>query len=315
MKPKASFILPAYKRRFLREAIESILAQTEQNFELVVVDDASPENLQELVESFDDARLVYHRNETNIGGKDLVAAWNHAMPFARADWCILASDDDIYMPGFLEEMFRLQSLYPQCDLFHCRVAKVDAERKWLRLGYPRPEFESQVEMVYSQFMPTSVTAAPDFMFRRAALEKMGGFINFPFAWGADDATWMKLARNGCVCSPQVLFNFRLSGTNISSDTDCTAEGKLQAKAMFRTWFHDFVKDLQATDDVERFLLDKLVGIANQICDQDMLGIITNIASFRKWFHILRKAPLSRALKAKCVYYRLKRRLWRPKPFV
>ena len=46
---KVSFILPAYKRRFLKEAIDSILAQTGRDFELVVVDDKSPENLYAVI--------------------------------------------------------------------------------------------------------------------------------------------------------------------------------------------------------------------------------------------------------------------------
>ena len=94
--PKVSFVLPAYKRRFLHEAIASILSQSYTDFELIVVDDASPENLQEVVDEFHDDRLAYHRNERNIGGKDLVAAWNQAMEYAIGQWCVLASDDDVY---------------------------------------------------------------------------------------------------------------------------------------------------------------------------------------------------------------------------
>ena len=87
--PKISFILPAYKGRFFREAVRSILAQTYRDFELVVVDDASPDGLRELLEKelrdrkvekvggewiVDGMRVRYYRNEENIGGKDLVAA-------------------------------------------------------------------------------------------------------------------------------------------------------------------------------------------------------------------------------------------------
>lgn len=317
MTPKASFILPAYKRRFLREAIASVLAQTERDFELVVVDDASPENLREVADSFGDPRLIYHRNETNIGGKDLVAAWNHAMTFARAEWCVLASDDDIYMPGFLEEMFRLQAEHPRCDLFHCRVAVVDAEGKWLYLGQQRTEFESQVEMAHSRGVLHLQQAAPDFMFRRSALDGIGGFVNFPLAWYSDDATWMEMARNGCVCSPKVLFQTRVSGANISADSDCTVERKLQACTLFRKWVHDFAPGLHATNEAEEFILRELVANIDRTIDQAMAVIITNMASFWKWWKVLRKAPIPRALKTKCVYRRFKMgpigRMLVPKP--
>ena len=92
--PKISFIIPAYKGRFFKEAVRSILAQTYRDFELVVVDDASPDGLRELLEEelqqnhhcstsnlqpstsyfVDGVRVRYYRNEENIGGMDLVAA-------------------------------------------------------------------------------------------------------------------------------------------------------------------------------------------------------------------------------------------------
>ena len=77
--PMFSFIMPCYKRQFLGKAIESILAQTYDDFELVVVNDASPENLYEVVNSISDPRLRYEENITNLGGRDLVACWNHCL--------------------------------------------------------------------------------------------------------------------------------------------------------------------------------------------------------------------------------------------
>ena len=80
--PSFSFVMPAYKRQFLQQSIESILKQTYTNLELVVVDDASPENLYEVVRQFDDRRLRYERNPENIGAGDLVANWNHCSRFS-----------------------------------------------------------------------------------------------------------------------------------------------------------------------------------------------------------------------------------------
>lgn len=53
-----SFIMPAWKRSFLQQAIKSVLAQEYTDFELVVVDDASPENLEEVVRTFNDSRII-----------------------------------------------------------------------------------------------------------------------------------------------------------------------------------------------------------------------------------------------------------------
>lgn len=103
MSPFVSFILPAYKGRYLSEAIESILNQTFTDFELVIVNDCSPDDIDGIESTFVDSRIRYYRNESNIGGKDLVAQWNRCLALARGEWTVMASDDDIYDKSFLKE--------------------------------------------------------------------------------------------------------------------------------------------------------------------------------------------------------------------
>ena len=71
--------MPAWKGAWLAEAIESILAQTYKNIELIVVDDCSPEDLRSIVERYDDPRISYHRNENNLGGIHLTKQWMHCV--------------------------------------------------------------------------------------------------------------------------------------------------------------------------------------------------------------------------------------------
>ena len=104
---KYSFLLPAYKARFFREALDSILAQSYKDFELIIVNDASPEDLDSIVKGYNDPRIRYYVNEKNIGGKDLVAQWNHCLEYANGEYVILASDDDVYSPLYLEKMDEL----------------------------------------------------------------------------------------------------------------------------------------------------------------------------------------------------------------
>lgn len=320
---RVSFILPAYKRRFLKEAIDSILAQTCREFELVVVDDKSPEGLHEVIKEYsweknceplsdggkkwlvDGVSVRYYQNSENIGGRDLVAAWNHAMEYATGEWCVLASDDDVYHPDYLAEMFRLQEKYPQCDLFHCRLAVVDTDGKWLRVGEERVEFESQIQMVYSRGAKRLDQVAADFMFRRVALDRIGGFVRFPLAWYSDDATWMELSRRGCGCSPRVLFHFRQSGENISSSYGKTVEGKLCAADMFKVWFGDFSKSLTPESDEDRYLMDGIVDKVTNAVDGLAGSIIGEVKSFREWLRFLRKASMSKLAKRSCVYARFR----------
>ena len=215
--PKVSFVLPAYKRRFLKEAIASILAQTYRDFELVVVDDCSPENLKEVVDEFHDERLTYHRNEKNLGGTDLVAAWNHAMTYATGEWCVLASDDDVHHREYLAEMVRLSEKYPQVNLVHCRNCDIDADGKVKWVGNSRAEYESGIQMLYSSSVLRVPQRMADLMFKRKAYEAMGGFPSYPLAWYSDHVFAIKLAWDGgAVCSDKALFMYRNSSETISS---------------------------------------------------------------------------------------------------
>lgn len=69
-----AIIIPAYKSKFLSEALDSIAAQTCKNFTLYIGDDCSPNNIKEIVEQYNDKiNIVYQRFNSNLGSKDLVA--------------------------------------------------------------------------------------------------------------------------------------------------------------------------------------------------------------------------------------------------
>ena len=68
-----SITIPAYKRAFLQECIQSVLTQTYADFELVIVNDHSPEDLDEIVNGFHDERIRYYKNEMGFGAEHVVS--------------------------------------------------------------------------------------------------------------------------------------------------------------------------------------------------------------------------------------------------
>ena len=124
---KFSFVMPSYKVRYMKLAIDSILRQSYEDFELVIINDASPEDMDGLVDLYHDSRIVYLKNEKNIGGFDLVKNWNRCIQYAKGDYLILASDDDIYGGDFLLEINNLINQYGSVDLFRARVERIDSD--------------------------------------------------------------------------------------------------------------------------------------------------------------------------------------------
>lgn len=113
--PLVSIVLPTYKRaHLLPHAIRSVLAQTYPNWELIVVDDNSPDDTAKVVGSFTDPRIRYVKNEPNL---KLPRALNRGFSLARGEFLTWTSDDNLYAPRAIEAMVgRLQS--GKCDLVY-----------------------------------------------------------------------------------------------------------------------------------------------------------------------------------------------------
>jgi glycosyltransferase involved in cell wall biosynthesis len=111
--PLVSVIIPTYNRaEFLREAIQSVLAQTYTNFELLILDNCSPDHTPEVVAEFDDARIKYLRHQCNIGG---IANWIYGMHWAKGDFFSVLGDDDFYRSHFIESRVKAFECFPGVD--------------------------------------------------------------------------------------------------------------------------------------------------------------------------------------------------------
>lgn len=97
-----SVVIPTYDRQlYLKEALESAIRQTYRNIEIIVSDNCSPENPQALVESFQDSRIQFWRNPTNIGS---FANAMSAFKKARGNYVTILMDDDLWEEDFLAKL-------------------------------------------------------------------------------------------------------------------------------------------------------------------------------------------------------------------
>ena len=211
-----SFVMPAYKKQFLYKAINSILKQSYRNFELIIVNDASPEDLESVVTQFQDHRIHYEVNSKNIGGNNLVTNWNHCIQFAHNDYVILATDDDEFEPEFLQGALDLIDKYPEVDLIRSGVKKIDENGKILDIEFTLKEYMTAREFTLFYAKGGTISCISNYIFRKAALDKNNGFISFPRAHYSDDATALALARNGVACIHMNNFRFRVSRINLSN---------------------------------------------------------------------------------------------------
>jgi len=233
-----SFIMPAYKSLYLKEAIQSILSQTGKDWELVVVDDCSPEDLGGIVGGFSDGRIKYIRNDRNIGGSNLVAQWNHSLSFASGEWLVLAADDDVYAPEFCETVVSLAGKNPGVDLIRSGVALIDESGHHIWNDPALPEYQNRYEFLNDYLTGRTLSCVGNFAFRLKALRSIGGFTYFPCAFCSDISTPIRLAVNGVANTPEPCFKFRHSSVHLSGDKS-RLKDKLDAFNQFYRWLDAF----------------------------------------------------------------------------
>lgn len=238
---KFSFILPAYKDIFLKKTITSILNQTYPNFELIIIDDCSPYNIKSIVDTFNDDRITYYRNQTNIGGKDLVQQWNNSIELATGNYTILSSDDDTYEIDFLEEINKIIKSNKNVKIIRARVKEIDEYDKVLKIDPVTSSFLSIEEFLL--FEKNISTCISNYVFETLFI-KESQFVKFPLAWFSDKATIIKLAKDGIYITDKILFSFRQSTIHISHKKDLqTIKCKLNATQMFFNWLKEEIKYL------------------------------------------------------------------------
>lgn len=95
-----SIVMPSWNTgAIIEESIQSVLAQTYSNWELLIVDDASTDNTDEVVASFSDSRIKYFKNPRNVGA---AMTRNRALREARGEWMAFLDSDDLWSPEKLE---------------------------------------------------------------------------------------------------------------------------------------------------------------------------------------------------------------------
>lgn len=247
---KYTFILPAYKKKFLAESLDSILNQTYQDFIILVSNDCSPENIEEILNKYNDSRIHYRCNETNIGGKDLALHWNLLLELIDSEYFIVASDDDIYESTFLEEVNRLSNKYPEANLIRAGVRRVDDRGNITWEEFPYNEYLEGLNAEKAIYCQNYISCIGNYAFKTEAIKRIGGFIYSEYAWFSDIFTVTTLAQDGMVCTDQILFNFRISQSNISGsnhdrDLDRT---RLNAVMRYDQQMADFCSNLTVKDN-------------------------------------------------------------------
>ena len=171
--PKISVLMPNYnKGSYIREAIQSVLDQTFEDFELIVVDDASNDSSIEVIESFIKrdrrVRLVHHPK--NLG---VAAAFNTGMTTAMSNLICFIGSDDLYIRTKLAKQYELMMSGNQTAIVYCEASKVD--ETGLAINRPRNSPRGYEGMIFSKLLQENFMVHATMMVPKNFIDEAGKF--------------------------------------------------------------------------------------------------------------------------------------------
>lgn len=196
-KPLVSILVPTYNgARFLRQAIDSILAQTYADLEVILLDDASTDETAEIAAAYAD-RVQYVRQPANLG---IYANVNDGLGRARGEFVATYHADDIYLPTIVEAQVAYFEAHPEVGAVFCSDIFVDAEgREYGRLALPR-EVRGEQPLAHATVVNALLRyknrflVCPTAMVRASVYREVGRYDQSRFRNTADLEMWLRISR-------------------------------------------------------------------------------------------------------------------------
>jgi glycosyltransferase involved in cell wall biosynthesis len=194
MLPTVTFVVPCYNlAHLLGDCVRSILGQTFQNFEILVMDDCSPDHTAEVASSFADPRVRYHRNQPNIGH---LRNYNEGIALARGQYVwLISADDMLRRPYVLERYVALLDAHPEVGYVFCPAVTLWNGREMGTLQYsnlgPSDTIMNGRAWLSELIFENKIVAATA-MARKECYDTVSNFpLDLP--WNADWFLWCRFA--------------------------------------------------------------------------------------------------------------------------
>lgn len=206
--PLISVVMSVYnEENYLQEAIDSILKQTVQDFELIVVDDCSTDRTREILQEYQDPRIHVVRNEENRG---LTANLNLAVSLAKGQYIARMDGDDLSHPNRFERQLRYLKEHPELKLISCRTETFGQE-------HLRSDIQGEPEYLRCRMLVRPVLAHPGFMVRGEIFRELGFRYDESFRQAQDYDLAARISRRYAIgICPEILLKYRAHSGQVSS---------------------------------------------------------------------------------------------------
>lgn len=269
--PSVSVIIPNYNHApYLKQRIDSVLEQTFQDFEVIILDDKSTDSSREVIEQYRNHPKVSHivYNEENSGST--FKQWNKGIELAKREWIWIAESDDTAEPTLLQTLISGIKKEPDIVLAFCQSNRMDSHGKitgsWLnhteshKRDFTKNFYADGKDLIFYDLIHRNVIPnASAVIFKKEAFlkaEKADEDIRYNSDW----LLWMKILLFGNVCfSAEKLNNFRYHNQSVIASSS-----KNEALPFKRKY--DIIMLERFVEYLNKFNVKTLVKpFSNQLC--------------------------------------------------
>lgn len=211
-----SVVIPLYnKEQSIASTLQTVLNQTYQDFEIVIVDDGSTDHSVGEVTKMTDPRIrLIHQENAGVS-----AARNRGIEEAKGEYIAFLDADDEWKSDYLKTQYELTQKYPECSVFACNYEFKDGQGKVTPTIIRKIPFKGEDGILSNYFEVASCSHPPicsiTIMVKKNAIQSIGGFP-VGIKSGEDLLTWARLAVNGKIAyAKQAYAVFNVEGYSIS----------------------------------------------------------------------------------------------------
>ena len=226
---KISVVMPVYNSSlYLHESIESVLNQTFEDFEFIIVDDGSTDNSLDIVKKYQDKRINLQTLE-----HDYIVSLNHGMRLAKGKYIVRMDSDDKMLPDRLQKQFDFMEANPEIAVSGCWFQTFGQETNIYQL-------ETTHDAIVCSLLSGNPMCHPSIIMRTDVLsflfyEKGKDIYDRAFVYAEDYKLWYDIIRAGYIFAnvPEVLLLYRCSDKQISrKECDSSFKSALKVRMAY-----------------------------------------------------------------------------------
>ncbi len=214
---KYTIIIPTFNsEKWIQQCINSVLAQTCTEFDVVILDSGSSDTTIEWLYSLANSRIRIYTAEHRLG---IVENWQRILSVPRNEFMTILGHDDILNNNYLETIDALIREFPDADLYQTHFNFIDGEGVLIRPCLSMKTKYTQQDFFEAVLKNAIEVTATGFMVRSHDYDSVGGIPDYPHLLYADIELWQKLIGAGYLAvSPQNCFSFRFHIENTSKSS-------------------------------------------------------------------------------------------------